>query len=270
MSNKFMAAKYTPDLERGEPRNIGIVAWVKGKVVYRFQDVGSLDFVNDAKNYERWIRHWEHLLNSPKIQVYREKPVTVNSAKFLDNVRLTSKDGFALTQAGESFDDVNKDNINDLVDFLFERIVSVTATKNESEKKPGIVQKCRAVFDEIDLGEKKLVSGYRTLFDEDGVREQVEFHYGIDGDQLLLFNRVNLASNDSVHSNNWKFQNATRLKPMNIPKQTIAIYDSHGDYDEHAGKTKLISRYASLSVDIDDHDKAVEVIGNVVASRRVA
>lgn len=66
---QWYLAKYTPDLRRREPRNVGVIVFVGGRVLSRFlgedaQDPEKIDGrtvrhqVGSTHNYKDWIHFW--------------------------------------------------------------------------------------------------------------------------------------------------------------------------------------------------------------------
>jgi uncharacterized protein YuzE len=68
-ATRYLLAKYTPDLMRNEPRNVGVVAWSPEGVEARFLgetpgrpgEVGEgtvPPFARSASAYRQWVRYW--------------------------------------------------------------------------------------------------------------------------------------------------------------------------------------------------------------------
>jgi len=134
MNGRFLLAKYVSDLERGEPRNIGVLVWTKGAVSYRFVDPHKVDYVADVENCEQWIEYWQDLASQKKIQVFSDRPVTNRSSRFLDAIQKTQKGNYLLGSGGHVFDEVTVDNIDDVAAFLFDRMVSTKKVHDVNDR----------------------------------------------------------------------------------------------------------------------------------------
>jgi hypothetical protein len=123
MANATLIAKYAADLERMEPRNIGVIFWLDGQVRSRFAPVETLNGDADEENFTRWIAYWERLLASGKLQIRNRRAVSIKSPRFLKEFQLTQKGNYLLELGGEIVDAVK--DIDEAADFLFQRLVSL-------------------------------------------------------------------------------------------------------------------------------------------------
>lgn len=130
MKQPYLVAKYVPDLRRMEPRNIGIVLWVRGQVGCRFLPTKTAaKFVNEPEIYERWVEYWTWAVEKPHIRDYRARidyPRT--GPEFLDGLKTTAKENYLLCDGGEVTDRVAAKELTAAVGFLFAELVAVRKT----------------------------------------------------------------------------------------------------------------------------------------------
>lgn len=76
---EWFVAKYMPDLRRREPRNVGVILSVDGRLMARFygeRPDGELDgrksrFVSSGENYRDWVHYWRTLQTADALPLVR-------------------------------------------------------------------------------------------------------------------------------------------------------------------------------------------------------
>ena len=124
---RFLIVKYVPDLERMEPRNIGVILWSEGYVAARFfgegEDGSRLrppPFIERRNRvvYGDWVRYWHRNLAKPKLNgIVRE------SVQFVDAVCSKSRDNYIVVKGGQLLTTLTPDECREAVDELFDRFV---------------------------------------------------------------------------------------------------------------------------------------------------
>jgi hypothetical protein len=234
MNNQYLVAKYIPDLDRMEPRNIGVVFWANGAVKTRFADPELVGLSVDDANYERWIEYWRRLAGQKSIQIENRRPASVKTSRFISEFQRAQRGNYMLETGGELVDDVK--DLDEAADFLFSRLVS-SAQPREARRADQLRIAADSVLSEIGLiGRKDFVQNYPVALPFGEVEKQLHFHYGL-GDKgaqpkaLLL--RVNIGSETSVSSAMGKFGSVDRVKIC--PKdRCLALYEPAED-DENSG-----------------------------------
>lgn len=263
MNGKFLVAKYVADLERDEPRNIGVIVWTKGSVGYRFVDLEDIDLPNsvDPANYDRWINYWAELASSKKIQVFREKSVTRRSAKFLDSIKLTGKGNFQLSDGGMVLDQLNSETVDEAAQFLFERMVSRTVTR-EYPPSEGFFIKCQSLMHE-GFGEE-LTTRYPVALSIGPFVKEIHFDYAIgNGTPGLLCNRVNLTRESSVTSAAGKC-GSTISANLYSRDQCVSLYDSRNEISDASAEVEFLKSF-STPVDISDASRAQDQLRSLAS-----
>lgn len=106
---KYYLAKYIPDMERHEPRNIGVILQQDSDVIFGFfeTDEDSIpSFIRDNNAYVQWINFWKK---------------EISAGKSMKEICESSNGSYAICEAGILLDRVN--DMNDAIDYLFKRLV---------------------------------------------------------------------------------------------------------------------------------------------------
>lgn len=130
---RFAVAKYIPDLQRNEPRNIGVLVWTPEAVGARFigeRINGTIEgrtvapLVPDVSVYKRWVSYWRTQLENEFIDSpYEPEPIPHTSERFLEALNVSGPSHFVLS-VGTLFNPVSPEEIGEHVDELFCSLVS--------------------------------------------------------------------------------------------------------------------------------------------------
>ena len=127
-SARYFVAKYVSDLQRMEPRNIGIILWTPAGASARFlaerpDQPGQVDgrsvppFVTSTGAYKQWVEFWRGEL--------ADRPTRTGRLlqRWFDNLRQTSRGNFCLAEGGTVIDEVRPQDIEELTNDLFRKLV---------------------------------------------------------------------------------------------------------------------------------------------------
>ncbi len=117
---RLLVAKYTPDVFRNEPRNIGVVLWTPDEVAARFlgekpDAPGEVDeaavpaFVASVAAYKQWVRYWRREVAK----------LSTTSPDQLDSIRQTGPSNYSLADGGVLLEFGHISNTQQVVDRLF-------------------------------------------------------------------------------------------------------------------------------------------------------
>jgi hypothetical protein len=158
---KYYVAKYIPDLQRMEPRNVGIVVWSPEGIEARFvaekpDRAGEVDgravpsFVTSPTAYRQWIQFWRAELAKPQVESSDGGPkATKDSPDFLAAVQSWNRGNFVLVDGGHLLDVVDADDLPALADHLFETLVD--ASPSDETRDPTLDELCDQLFKETNL-----------------------------------------------------------------------------------------------------------------------
>lgn len=257
---QFSIAKHVPDLMRLEPRNIGVVVWGTGGFISR-RFLGQDDdeiipppFVAKGMHgaYKQWLAFWNHHLVSESIRPRKGPAVPRESADFLKVLREKSKEAFRLVDGGVLREQVNKSDIPDIANDLFNKIVALP-------------ENARATHTESVA----LTGQYRDILKKTGIRERSDCHHDIDvprvvfgelrafkadltlgpvGQPIAVFQRVLLTQDKNVNNNALMFDALIRDANRPIPKENVtALVDSRFATTESArAGMRMVSNVANV------------------------
>jgi hypothetical protein len=253
MTNQFLIARYISDLERREPRNIGIIAWVNGSIASRFLDVADVDFVEDAENYARWIDYWKELCSKDRIQVFNEPAATIKTPRFLKALQKTQKGNFVLDDGGEFATEIGHAEIEKAVDFIFSRVV-FSRPATESAREPSLGDRCMEVFKRAGVVDRDdFKRRFPVTLDFNGVKMDIHFDFGIGiGQPKALWNKVNLDKEESVMVAAGKCDTAVS-RNLCRKDQCFSLFDST---TENESQSAIVGTLAMFSEPLDIADPA--------------
>lgn len=260
----FIVAKYAPDIDRMEPRNIGIVMWSEGQTAVRFADPEELDFINEQATYHRWVNHWTRLANSESIRIHAQRSVRRSNPRFLEHFLRAQKGNYFLEAGGMFVDAIARLQMKDAVDFLFDRLIG--RASNRIVGSVNLEAKCDAVLQQA--GVTKL-SGFRRDSEIDvslkGVDVQIDVHYVIrnESETRAAMLRVRL---QQLNATSAAFKFNALEQSRHLPKDRLfALYEAS---EKPAGsEAKLLSLIETTAtpVNVSDPNFAVQQIRRLVA-----
>lgn len=106
---EWYIAKFIPNIERCEPRNIGIIVHNIDKFTAKFIEPAP-DYVKDPDNYRQWLSSWRSMFER-----YKDKE------DFGKRIMRTSKGNYLVTYGGLTTEDINIENF---VQELYYRLVA--------------------------------------------------------------------------------------------------------------------------------------------------
>lgn len=212
---RYLVAKYISDLQRMEPRNVGVVLWSSGRVFAKFiaekaDDPGKVDgrtvpgFVGSTTAYKQWVEFWRTELGKGSQRDFSETR--------LDHLKEASRGNFMLAEGGLILDDIQPTSLAELTDDLFQRLVE---TNNPEEPKdPVLEQVANYWIKELGLtNDGNFRSRYQILCPIAAtVEERFEFSHAYMANGLQrLYQRVPLTRKRShlrrtVHDSAWMFE----------------------------------------------------------------
>jgi hypothetical protein len=230
-SARYLVAKYISDLQRMEPKNIGVIVWVHGKASARFlaerQDSpGEIDgrsippFVTSTASYKQWVDFWRGALT--------EKAVPKgHSEDWFEGLKQTSYGNFCLVDGGLIIDEIRKDHLNQVTDDLFFRLVE---SGSDEPRDPVLDRVADDLIRKLRLKEN---AAFHSRFQvscriSPDVVERFEFSHAYkNGSLRRLYQRVPLARRRTplrrtIHDSAWMFEKVTQQGIIS-PDQGIAL-----------------------------------------------
>jgi hypothetical protein len=228
---RYFVAKHISDLQRMEPRNIGVIVWTPRAAAGRFiaerpGAPGDVDgrsippFVASASAYKQWVAFWRSELSS--------KPTSSGKVvnKWAEKLKQTSQGSFWLAEGGVILRNAELQDVSELADDLFAQLVEPTAA--EEARDPALDEVADDVIRRLRLTRNECFhSRYQVSCSvAPNVSEKFEFSHAYKNGALKrLYLRVPLASKRTplrraVHDSAWMFE---KVVQQNIVTRDQAI-----------------------------------------------
>ncbi len=280
LTPRFLVAKYAPDLSRMEPRNIGVILWVRGAIHTQFLDESSAAaFINkdELSNYTRWVTFWNDRVSGQSVSPSRGRPVLKENPESLNALLTTQKGNYILDDAGEMIQSLRKKQGPDAVQFLFHELVSRVPLPKEKRlaQSRTLIAKCESLFDKAGiLGSDEFKRNQRVECSVFGVPRHLpcDYYYG-NGTPDAIFQRAILGSEDNVLSAATTIHSLTTESGI-LEASKCRFLIQNTDIEGASGKEKdrLKERFECLSkvcqvISVDSPDAVHQVLSVLSANR---
>jgi hypothetical protein len=234
-SPRYLVAKYVSDLQRMEPKNIGIIVWTNTAVSARFAAEklnipGEIDgrsippFVTSMAAYKQWVDFWRNQLDAKPMRAGR------TLEKWSDDLRRTGRGNFWLADGGVFLQEVRTDEIQTVTDDLFHKLVEQPSV--DEIRDVALDQIADHVIRQLQLTRNRnFHNRYQvSCLVADNVTEAFEFsHAYSNGTLKRLYQRVPLASKRTplrrvVHDSAWMFEKVVAQKIVTRDQAVALVY----------------------------------------------
>lgn len=205
---QFLVAKYIPDLQRFEPRNVGVVVWTPDSVEARFlaeypNRPGEVDgrrkpdFFQSLKAYRQWVRFWRKTVDQAEKERFAQGVTRRMGPEVLERLKAASKGNFVFVDGGFLLDPVAPYELALLADQLFQKLV-VTHEETVLAEGPSLEQRCQQIFQKLPLpSEVKLIRDFTIPCQIGDMERKFRFDY-------VLKNGAVQGVYDQFELPNWK------------------------------------------------------------------
>lgn len=260
-NNRFLVAKYVPDLRRMEPKNIGVFVWVEGAVTARFLSDVDAKFIDDKKNYLRWRSFWNDQIAGDEIVPIRGPAVSKESPDFMDALLKTQEGSYLLREGGAILSELERVEADDAADFLFNELVAVHRPK-EAPSHETLTILGDKVMAESGLSTRpdfhERVPLHLPIFE---IPQDVIFDYSIGDDKasLCVYQKVSLRTTlHTARGTAVAFDALRRSNRIRRKKQCCSLIDS----TENNANLDLVEmlRKVGTVIDMADVPRAVSEV----------
>jgi hypothetical protein len=263
---RYIVAKYVSDLQRMEPKNIGIIVCAEGRLSARFlaekpEKPGEVDgrnvpgFVTSTAVYKQWVEFWRGELN---------KRAKVASLNWLEDLKRSSRGNFLLVDGGLLLESVKPNRLSVLTNDLFSRLVEPISA--EESKDPTLDQVADHLIRELRLDQNQ---NFRTKYElacnvGSNVTERFEFSHAYKNGVLKrLYQRVPLARKRgplrrTIHDSAWMFEKVVAEGIIKRDQAVALVYAT----DEHRRDPEVswsfdVLRSVARVVNLSDQIEAI-------------
>jgi hypothetical protein len=278
-TTKYLLAKYIPDLQRFEPRNIGIILWssfgIEARFLAEYPDrLGEVDgrsipgFVTSASAYRQWIRYWRDAIAGTTIRSLVDGDVVSSSSLgFIAELQQTARGNFAVVDAGSVLDEISEEELPAVADQLFAQLIEVNTA--EEPRNIGFDELCDSLMNQSQLKyHRNFHDRYPVRCSFRGVDEEFFFSHAIaNGTLERAYQRFPIPKRKTQLQKNrdataWMLE---RLLNANVitSDRTVLLVDATPDQLSHAEVDKSIRLLGSMSrvVNILDESEALAEFG---------
>jgi hypothetical protein len=271
VSPQFLVAKYVPDIQRLEPRNIGIIVWGGGFTAARF--LGEKDgklrvplmIEKDSHDaYRQWVQYWRYQLLAKSIRTDAGVVVEKGSDQFLGALQEKSKDFFRLVNGGGLMDRIPVAALDDFASELFQKLVEPPRSASNSKSEAVELQAAtKRLFAESgisglqhDLPVPRHVHGVLRQFSVDVAIGPIAY-------PKAVFKKVLLTKNQSIDSSAFMFESLVNDSAHPIPKENCAalVNGSHAVDEEARSGVAMLKEIATV-IDVSEKwakDRILEI-----------
>lgn len=286
---RYLVAKYIADTWRMEPRNVGVIvvgptSWAARFVGESPARPGQIDgrslrgWMGSIAAYRQWIKYWRGLLDQAP------EPFVLSVIEQL----LQSKEGnFELTEGGALLDQVAADQIQDVVGFLFEQLVTPREKARaefelEQQSEPLAVAEQLSLDVICDSLIRKTSLASSLHFENDfrikcRVRqdstqeEELIFSHAYRNGATRIFQRVPFSGQGPalrrvVHDSAWMFEKAVENRVADAPSSCISlVFSPPQSRNPEAAQMLRVLGVVSKVVDVSDERRALAEFESVAA-----
>jgi peptidyl-tRNA hydrolase len=231
---RYLVAKYISDLQRMEPKNIGVIVWMPGSVSARFLaekpgSPGEIDgrsvptFVTSTAAYKQWVDFWRSELMG-KVIPRRQ------SQNWFDSLKQTSSGNFCLVDGGFILDAIEDAHLRQVTNDLYFRLVEPGPA--DEVRDPALDQVTDDLIKRLRLREN---TEFHSRFEvrceiAPNIFERFEFSHAYkNGSLKRLYQRVPLARKRTplrraVHDSAWMFDKVTRQGIISRNEAIALVY----------------------------------------------
>jgi hypothetical protein len=273
MKNRYLIAKYIPNLARMEPKNVGVFLHMDGRLFARFIGERNLaldlravrSLVSHTGTYKQWIEYWRHLMTKQ-----------VAGDELLNQLLATSNGNYIVTEGDVVFPpkEMSGDPLR-ILEYLFQFLVGDFPEQKESLEQVSLSAKCEEIIKRYGLKKTTYFEESPIIsVDVDGITQHLKPSYRWLNGAEVCFQKVSLdavkleSTQKDVNSALWMFE---KLKNSNNRIQTKALVKFF-DQDPLVSQPRidpreymsLLERISDQVVNVDDDAQVDAAFGNLL------
>lgn len=269
-SPRYLVAKYVSDLQRMEPKNIGIIVWTNTAVSARFAAEklnipGEIDgrsippFVTSMAAYKQWVDFWRNELEAKPLRAGR------SLERWSDNLKQTGRGNFWLAEGGVILQDVRTEEIQHVTNDLFHKLVEPASA--DEMRDVALDQIADDIIRRLQLArDKNFHNRYQVSCRvAPDVMEAFEFSHAYgNGTLKRLYQRVPLASKRTpfrrvVHDSAWMFEKVVEQQIVTRDQAVALVYATEEQrHDPSISWSFDVLRSVARVANLADSNEAIE------------
>ncbi len=283
-ATRYLLARYIPDLQRGETRNIGVIVWSTHGVTAQFlaeKPSGEIDgrripdFVSSDVAYRQWIHYWRRQLETESFSPPgHQQPVKSDSPAFVDALISSSKGNFVLENGGCLLDRVTEADLSPLTAMLFNSLVEESHVAEDSHERK-LKKICDGILREANLlGNPYFRDRVSVSCPIGKVVEEFVFSYAYETSKIVrLYQRIPIPRikryatlGKNIDAAAWMFEKVVNAHIVN-QDQTAALVDVAADQVVNPETENALRILGSVTrvINVKDKQAALEEFEAVAA-----
>lgn len=261
MTQRYLIAKFAPDVFRMEPKNIGVILWVDGSISSKFLDSHAATFIDDKSIYERWINYWNRLIRDRVI--VNGTTISAEDPAFIDAMMKKQEGNFMLLDAGRVIDPIKPHDVQSAAEFLFNEMVApLPEITSASESTDSLSQVADEIFEETGLRHRQDWRGPTSVKCQvKGIIQEFSFSYvfGTEQKTNAVFQRVPIGRKQSVNSAAFMMEWVGVRVVKAMTRRAAIIDTSDGDQPTKEQSIAMLGQFATI-IDIANRTDAKKKI----------
>lgn len=272
-------AKYTPNINRLEPRNAGVIVWAPDGIAAKFlgeQADGRIVAPGivpkeNRHEYREWITYWRLLLAKPLLRGDDGRDALKSSPDFMRVLQSKSKASFMLCEAGYIKDRVAASELPDIVDEYFEAMVKESMPEHLREHRRALRKATNEALKLVTDGAEE-VGSLRNRVPVPcrigKVNKPLVFDHALLTDDVprAVFQRVMIPEDSSICAASFMFDKVRHKRGHSAPVKCALVLSEHAELPmDTSDNMRILSQYAQV-VDVADPERAAREIQHLIAA----
>lgn len=241
----FVIAKFVPDLNRMEPRNIGIFLWANGRLRCRFLPDSEAFFVEDKEVYRGWVDTWTKLIGGTSITDRQGASVPIADSACMRALLSQQEGEYLLVDAGELLNPISVREHQSALDCVYDDLVAVRSAQHDEKS---FLRECDRVIKLSTLDQRE---GFRRKYPVEcpifGVNRHFQVSYGLgNGKPSAVFHRVSILSSKSVDSAALMLHALAEQKIVDKARTAALVIQSPGGSNRETEAVQLLNQVTNV------------------------
>jgi hypothetical protein len=249
---RFLVAKYIADVQRMEPKNVGVIAWYNGIVDGRFAGESENELKppkivapEQRKGFVKAVQSWRLQFGKPQLPIGGGKDdVLRNSPEFLDALKLYSTRHFMIGEGGHVAAPPSR-TLKSVIDELFTQLIDDSAG-HDGRHKSALIQACDAILQPL-ANNVNFHPNAEVPCNTIGLDFPFTYAFGDDPKQPdVLMQAVSVVDADQVGATAMKFRCFVEDDKVISPSQCACLVGELPNTDKMRQRIAMLSRYSTV------------------------
>jgi hypothetical protein len=271
---RYLLARYTDDLTRNEPVNVGVIVYDGSNAIGRFDgedpDTQAIDLrrvrhrITGSHTYRAWVSFWRRALTEPAVLAPGLADARPGDPAVLDFLVNLEGDEFSIIRGGEILFDADESSLESTLQGLYERLVRAP----EPESPPSLRDKAEKamLLAGVPLDDPaRFQPKPNVTLTVDGLQQKQEVSYAVLNGRWHYLQEASFdprsvrTSSKEAHHVAFVFEHAEATREANV-----VLYDETDLVDKTRGLLGLIRPFAH-TINVSDPEEAAAPLRNALS-----